>query len=362
MCGIIGTFGGNPIEDGWKLYLNQKSRGAEGFGFVALKGGKVVAFERATHEKSIKVMLDIVKEKQPDALLFHHRYPTSTINVPEAAHPLPISKKGWKHRYYILHNGIVNGGSESEAEREGYRFKSRVSEIKTYQTRKNIYTQVVDSEVNDSEILGYYVASYLEGERKDIPLKGSIAALVLREHKKSGRCTLYAMRNSGNPLLVKRGQGVHTLSVSSESAQGAPLDTDIIHELDWNTLTFKTHAKVDVGSYGFSGLNSYPYQSYQSYQSYKDKDESAVTIPTPPIEQRVQRSEADAPIIRHELQRLARVSLNAHDEYEQAVDAFQGDTDTGVVEYLADLKGKADDAEAEYQEAKEEAELHAFTI
>ena len=79
----------------------------DGFGFLALKGGALVAFERRTEEDEIRTALEGVRTLEPDCILYHHRYPTSTINVVEAAHPLPIKQDKWKNDYYILHNGVM---------------------------------------------------------------------------------------------------------------------------------------------------------------------------------------------------------------------------------------------------------------
>ncbi len=286
MCGIIASIGGDCVADTLRQYDKQKSRGQQGFGLVAIKGGKRVAFERATNERSIKALMMSIEDLKPDTILFHHRFPTSTANLVEAAHPLPISKKGWQHRYWMLHNGVVSGQDASAIHKDGYRCKSRIEEVKYLRTYSGrMYTEVVDTEINDSEYLGYYVASLLEGKRGDIPMSGAIACLVLQEHKKTGECQVFAMRNYMNPLEIVRSKnkGVHTLQLSSEGKGGATMEPHKIWKVDMSTLKLSMHMAVNIGkkyevasTTGFTGFNDYYSKAAKDKESqtteYKQKD------------------------------------------------------------------------------------------
>ncbi len=283
MCGIIASIGGDTVANTLEQYNKQKGRGQQGFGLVALKGGKRVAFERATTEASIKALMMSIADLKPDTILFHHRFPTSTANLVEAAHPLPISKKGWQHRYWMLHNGVVSGQDAGEIKKDGYKLKSRIEEIRYLRTYSGrMYSEIVDSEVNDSEYLGYYVASFLEGKRQDIPMSGAIACFVLQENKKTGACQVFAMRNYMNPIEVVRSKdkGVHTLQLSSEGKKGATLEPHKIWHVDMQTLKLSEHKAVNIGK-KYEVTTSKPTGYYAT--EVADKEAAAIKAMTSPL-------------------------------------------------------------------------------
>lgn len=333
MCGIVASFGGKPIESALEAYKGQKGRGQEGFGFLALRGGHLVAHARRTHENGIRESLEASAKLRPDAILFHHRYPTSTANVPEAAHPLPIKRKGWKSHYYMIHNGVVLGGDMGEISKAGYKFKSRVEEIKYYRAGGKLYERIESSDINDSEILGYYVASLLEGEREDIPMTGAIACIVLQENKKTGKCTVYAMRNEQNPLKVYRdGQ---TLLIASEG-NGVDLPSHQIHVLDLPTLRFSTHKVVNIGKVYIPTYSGYGFKPYQ------DVPQRAL-----PISQYI----GGEAVLERELDKLRRKADAAYSEYEEACEAFGDDDTPEANEYIADYLRRYEEAEEALEEA-----------
>jgi predicted glutamine amidotransferase len=349
MCGIIATFGGTPIDDALKQYELQKSRGQDGFGFLALKGGHLVAFKRRTHERGIREEFEEVRELQPDAILFHHRFPTSTENLPDAAHPLPIKMKKWKHDYYMLHNGVVTANfdhGEDEIEKAGYRFGSRVEEVKYFRCGGKTYERVEDSSINDSEILGYYVAALLEGERKDIPVTGAAACIVARVNKKSKRVTVYAMRNNMNPLKVLRTKtkGGTTLLVSSENT-GVNLDAHTIHELDLRSLTFSVKRTVDIG-YNYTGesIGTYGRMGYNSPYSFGFADDVTPMLPMAKPDTVAPAHDADT-LIAQELDRRTLVADQAYADYQEAINAFGEDDTVEAQAYIDEYRIKWEAAE-----------------
>lgn len=350
MCGIVASFKSvDPIGDTLAQYDKQKSRGYEGFGFIALRDARIVKFARRTHEAGIRKEFDAVRHLEPDTILFHHRFPTSTANVPEAAHPLPIDKKGWKHRYYFIHNGVMSGGSEYEIKEEGYTFRSRVQEIKYYRAGGNLYERVESSDVNDSELLGYYVASMLEGERKDIPMTGAVAAFMLRENKKTKVCTLFAMRNLQNPLVVKRDKKAHSIMIASEVV-GGELDAHAIHVLDWKTLTFSVERKVSIGTnytgnssgMGYMWDNDLPWLNGKPRTMFHDSANGG-DVPTRDVQTQ------DALIIQ-ELERRTREADKAYADYEEAMQTFGDDDSQEAKLYIEDAYAKWEEIEELRQE------------
>lgn len=256
MCGIIGAFGDNPHRKVLKQYKKQKSRGSEGFGFVAIKGGKIVAHERSQTFTKAQAQLEKAQSKNPDAILFHHRYPTSTANVREASHPIPLAHKKWRNNYYLLHNGIITDTKEEEKKirDKGYSFVTKVVEHTRYYTKERSYDAGRVVTVNDSEILGYYLAEYLEGNRKDIPVSGSIACLIVKEDKGTGAIEVYALRNFGNPLsIARRGR---TGAILASEAGGAEVEANAL----WRVADLRTGALELVGKIGVGTSHQYEYK------------------------------------------------------------------------------------------------------
>lgn len=248
MCGIISAFGKNPSKHVREQYTKQFNRGEDGFGFIALKNNRIVYKARCAHESLIWAELAAADVREPDAILFHHRFPTSTINVPEAAHPLPIMQSSYRHNYYVLHNGVISEADKEvrEIEKTGYTFASRVTEVTMYRAGGVMYEVTGNSDVNDSEVLGYYIAEFLEGNRKDIPVGGPIAAITLQENKKTGHCNVFIMRNYGNPLQVKRDKDAGVLLIASE-ANGVMVPAQKIHKLT-RKHALATVTNVMIGS------------------------------------------------------------------------------------------------------------------
>ncbi len=347
MCGITANFGGTPIDDAVKMYRKQRDRGNEGFGFLALKDARIVSFERSTHEHQILNALEGVRTLEPDTILFHHRYPTSTINIKECAHPLPLKKKGWKNNYYFIHNGVVSGQDEDAIHKAGYEMKSRVSEIKYYRAGDTTYEQIVDSEVNDSEYLGYYVASLLEGERKDIPMSGAIAAFMLQENKKTGLCTLYVMRNFMNPICAWRDKekGTHTFQLASEG-KGPQVEPNMIHRFNWKTLALEPFHKVDIGK-SFGGLSGYGMYENYGYDLGGGIDRAPmIDIPKLPRG----KDDSETQITMKEVERLTLAADKAYADMEEAKALLGDDDSVDAKEYVR----MAIEAWEEAEEARDE--------
>lgn len=246
MCGIVATFGKNVVERTLEQYDDQKHRGNEGYGFVALKDGKIVRFNRATTETEIFERLNEVKHNNPDALIFHHRWPTSTPNTEEGAHPLPIQMDDWKHNYYFVHNGVmqVNSLLVEAIEQKGYTFKSKVTELKIARIGDRLVQLPQDSEVNDSEALGWQVAMYLEGKLETVALAGSIAGIMIQEDKETSMCRVYAFRNYGNPLSVQRLKGTTVIASELPPATSTPLPPLELHRVEGLLVVESTPFKV----------------------------------------------------------------------------------------------------------------------
>ena len=89
MCGIVYAedFNGNPVNNSiMQIFDKQRHRGTQGFG---LFDGQEMNMVHETKEDSI---LKWLVKYDSNQLLFHHRNPTSTINVKRAAHPFSTKK------------------------------------------------------------------------------------------------------------------------------------------------------------------------------------------------------------------------------------------------------------------------------
>lgn len=236
MCGIIYTkrFDGMTA---WtmtiKRYEAQKNRGQEGFGFVALKGGFITAFERTEEEKDIRKGLLEAKE---DEILFHHRFPTSTPNFKEASHPIWVSHPSLKYDYYVIHNGVITNDHiwKTKHEALGYKYTTELTQEWKQGTRKvSIYTCW-----NDSEALAIELARSLDTEGKGVDVSGSIAFMALQADKTTGKAiNMYWGHNSGSPLKAKMQKG-QFLHVASEG-DGKFVELHKLWSLNYETLQVK---------------------------------------------------------------------------------------------------------------------------
>lgn len=260
MCGIVSAFGKNAKQAVMNQYDEQRSRGNDGFGFIALRKGRIVANERATSEAEIEQRLSDLPKV--DAILFHHRWPTSTQNVAESNHPIPLSHKEWQHKYYLLHNGhaTYSDAQYSEILKDDYRFQTKVTEVSFVETASGQLQKVYGtSQVNDSEVLGYFIAEMLEGRRHTIPLYGAMAVMVVQEDS-NGVCRVFAFRNTGNPLTQRESNG--TLIIASEDGQA--LVSETLYEVTGRQI--RAIGTIDTGlsyqsNYQYNTLHAAPASS-----------------------------------------------------------------------------------------------------
>lgn len=142
MCGIIGCLVNNPSHikrDIIRIYRNQQYRGKSGFG-VAVKhiDGEIERRRtRFEHEIFREDIWDEIVED--DLLIFHHRIPTSSPNIPNCNHPLANSTQ----TLYLAHNGIITGYDELN-QRE---FESKIELHETQKMGWKHYDDFTDSEL-----------------------------------------------------------------------------------------------------------------------------------------------------------------------------------------------------------------------
>lgn len=256
MCGLVyaqDRTGKSVNELVWDQYQKQKSRGQEGFG---LFNGKHTV--KAAMEKRIQRWM-AREDHDTDIMLFHHRYPTSTVNVKKAAHPFHTGSYFGDTRYVLVHNGVISNPKKlKEAhEEQGITYNSVLQ----------------DGTFNDSEALLWDFALTMEGKQKDLKAYGGIAFICIK--MVGGQLDrLYFGRNHGRPLNLNRTKD--TVMLSSEG-EGEAIKTQTLYTYNYklNRLNSKT---FNVPSwdpdYDWSDYNSKTYTSQTSLTSGQQTNRS----------------------------------------------------------------------------------------
>ena len=232
MCGIIKIKrhdGHSPIPQVLKRYEAQKSRGVEGFGFLAIKDGKLVSYARAETEEDIKAKLLAV---DCDDLIFHHRFPTSTPNFKECAHPIRVSHDMLAYDYYTIHNGCLydDEAYKKSHEQMGFKYTTECSTDWKVGGR-SIYHE---DKWNDSEALAIELALDLDRGGSGVDIMGSIAFITAQVDKTTNKVRhIFWGRNSYSPLRADTLKGVFT-SLASEG-QGKTVPTSMLFTYDYDT-------------------------------------------------------------------------------------------------------------------------------
>lgn len=246
MCGLAAAFSRRGKRAGqvvFELYKNQKGRGQRGFGYVALKDRKVVAVRRSRDEEGIK---NFLMKEDADAIMFHHRLPTSTDNTLGTTHPIFVSDAELEFDYYVAHNGIISNASYLKGKHNSLGYEYR-TEHTIYDTAVYIDGTVeqldgATAKFNDSESLAIEIARYLEGLTTEIGTTGSVAFWVLRVNKDTNEADFFLYgKNYGRDLATKSNN--KWLSISSET--GTELKAMTLYTLDLEDLTI-TEDKLHI--------------------------------------------------------------------------------------------------------------------
>lgn len=231
-----------------KRYHHQKSRGSDGFGYVAIHNKKLKSYKRAKLESQIRTFIE---KENADTILFHHRFPTSTPNIKESAHPIKVSSIDLKYDYYLTHNGIIENADDLKEKHEKLGFVYNTELTKKWITSGATYKNTM---FNDSEALAIEVALAIDTNSLEIEAEGSIAFIVAQVHKSTNAVkAIYYARNNGNPL--KFYQDKLLISVGSES-EGKLIDPYKLYRLDLKTSKI-TEQKLDIPAYMYASYTNY---------------------------------------------------------------------------------------------------------
>lgn len=228
ICGIVYAhdFSGNPVNNGiLQQFDKQRSRGVEGFG---LFDGEYQNIIKESKEDSI---LKWLVKYDSSMILFHHRRPTSTINVKRAAHPFSTKDYFGDTQYILVHNGMIWNSDElfDEHIKEGIEYQSLLQ----------------DGTFNDSEALLWDVALFLEGKQEKLNVAGGIAFICIKKVK--GKLTKMFFGRNTNPLNMYMDKGGITLS---SEGKGDPIDRDNLYIFNYdNQKVSKMELEIPTATY-----------------------------------------------------------------------------------------------------------------
>ena len=286
MCGIIlaKRFGKKPVAKAViEAYFKQKTRGSEGFGYVAIDNG-VAKVVRA--ESEAEILKYLVRERS-DEILFHHRRPTSTDNHSFATHPIEVSNDLLVHDYLVVHNGVISNDDELKTKHEdlGFVYTTEHTTAETITWKGGRKEKKVSVKYNDSEALAIEIALYMEGKKTTLDFSGSAAVVFYQLEKGTGRVLkLGWCRNTGNPLFedeinVKKKHIVYLRSLTG----GTGVESGKFYTKDYNTGDVEEHI-LDIGitftnpssvNMGFSDRTRDYYERY-----YNDYDANYEYVPS----------------------------------------------------------------------------------
>lgn len=247
MCGIVyvrRVDGKSARKMVNKRYQLQKSRGKEGFGYLAIDDDVLVNYVRTETEKGI---LKKLEGESANEIMFHHRYPTSTPNFKQCAHPIKVSNSKLKYDYYLIHNGVVFNDEELREKHEklGFSYNTKVTE--QWLNQDKVISEA--SKYNDSESLAIELAIDLDSEEKGIDVRGTVAFIMLQVDKTTKEAVkLFFGRNYGSPLVYDIDE-THYLAITSEG-KGKTVEVNILHSFSYREGKVETKDyKVGTSSY-----------------------------------------------------------------------------------------------------------------
>ena len=249
MCGIIyaKSFENKNVNRRIrKMYFRQKSRGTDGYGFLAINS-KSFKLVRTIYEHDIMSKLKQIQAKE---IIFHHRIPTSTKNSSNTNHPIVAISKNYSHNYYLVHNGIIS--NDESIKKEHYELGIKYSTVE-----KN-------GRFNDSECLLHDLALYLEGikDENEFKVAGSVAFILLQTNKLNQPVALYFGRNHYNPLKIDYDKD--EFIILSSEGNGKDIDPNILFRFDYKSKEITTK-QFEFPSYSYTC-------SYSRSGDYYDND------------------------------------------------------------------------------------------
>lgn len=231
-----------------KRYRKQDHRGKQGFAFVEVDGeGKA---HEPVREMTEVAILKRLADSVAGRILFHHRLPTSTVNIPCATHPIVVDNELLRNKYYVVHNGVLRNSDTLKKKHNDMGFDYTTEIVnETYHTGKDGKSFISESDTtyNDSEALAIDLALTLEGVQETMLSTGTIAFIALVCDKDDNAIGLVWGRNGGNPLVMEMSS--NAFSIKSEG-EGKEVDVDTLYSYEFaNGVESITTKPFEVGSY-----------------------------------------------------------------------------------------------------------------
>lgn len=276
MCGIVSVI--KKIDDGvptapviMSMFEKQKTRGSQGLGYVSFDE-KLGAYVR---RQTVTEIEKAIEKNDKRSILFHHRFPTSTGNYSDSAHPIKVSHEELLFDYYVVHNGIISNDSVMREKHIalGYDYNTKV--VTKTETKNYVYTT---EQYNDSEAFAIDISRFIEGRSEEIESSGSIAFIALQVDKETQDIRrVYFGRNLGNPLTIKYTDGSLVLRSVGEEEMLEANELFSLDMKDWSVESFSCNighyysAKTNWGN--INRKNNDVEYDYGKTQVISDKEE-----------------------------------------------------------------------------------------
>lgn len=168
-----------------------------------------IKVERAT--EMTKAMLDLYRNESR-VIVLHHRSPTSSNNKMSQTHPIVVDNGSLKHKYFVIHNGIINNSESVKIAHEALGF------IYTTIGKKTKWSNSDEMEDchNDSESLAIELARFIEKQTDTIGTVGSAAFIAIQADKKTDKAIGIFFGRNTPPLKLSAARGKIRLSSEGE--------------------------------------------------------------------------------------------------------------------------------------------------
>jgi len=210
----------------------QRARGTQGFGVFDVAHNKIF---RAAKEDEI---LEYLVNHDTSHLLFHHRFPTSTINVAQAAHPIRTKRYFGDTEYVLVHNGIIRNPNELF--------------VKHSELGIQYHTMLKDLTFNDSESLLWDFALTMQGKQEEMQTRGDMAFICMEMYK--GKLKKMHFGRNGRSLMVFKDKT--TIELSSEG-RGILVPMNMLNTYDFKSKMLTMKKMVFDKGYQFQGSPYY---------------------------------------------------------------------------------------------------------
>lgn len=284
MCGIIGTYVNDPEyikSEIMLIYEAQKTRGTDGFGILVRKEDGSFVRDRTTTYSEIKKSHVWNEISENNVVIFHHRQPTSTPNVPKCNHPFVNEDS----TIALAHNGIVPIHIQQKLLKhlKNHQFEStyvekvlvedcpaktqkktkRTARIKRRTIKKRIYT--------DSEIVLHYFEELVKYGKHDAleKIQTEISGTFLITMRNSD--SLYFLSNSSDIAIYESETG--NTYVTSEIGKAIG---DCIGSLNRNGITFLKREEPLYFHYKRHARSIAYLSPYDDFDYYNDENDEII--------------------------------------------------------------------------------------